>query len=409
LQYVLKYYPFNFYTFVILIINLKITLMAEISIYGEIVPFKWFDSGFEYDLSDLNRSLEALKDITEGEELIINIHCPGGCTVTGFAIFNKLRRFKEEKKITITTRVDGYCASMGVAILLAGDKRIGNAFAEPFVHNAWSWVWDGVDKKSALKIAEDLTRTDNLIATLYEQRTNISQADALLLMDAETWLTPEQCMEKGFYTELEDALVPVDKEVFNTYRAQRPTKQNNSNNNNNAMSNKKKESILNRINKLFAKNLIVFTAEQKELDFYDLVEGETPGIGDKATFDGKPAGDSNDGTYVMSSGETYVFTGEELTTITPADENTEDATDLAAENAALKEKIANLEASEVSNKLEISNLKKDLKSRNSLLKELAAVEADDGEDDTPKPEAGRQNNAGKKDEVLTRNLWAGIK
>ena len=383
--------------------------MAEISIYGEIVPFKWYDSGFEYDLSDLNKSLEALKDITEGEELIINIHCPGGCTVTGFAIFNKLRRFKDEKKINITTRVDGCCASMGVAILLAGDKRIGNAFAEPFVHNAWSWVWDGVDKKSALKIAEDLTRTDNLIATLYEQRTNISRADALLLMDAETWLTPEQCMEKGFYTELEDALVPVDKEVFNSLRALRPTKQNNTNNNNNAMSNKR-QGIVNKVIKFLegSKNLIVFTAEQKELDFHELEEGDTPGIGDKATFDGKPAGDSNDGTYVMASGETYAFTGEELTTITPADDTGDDNVDLAVENAALKEEIANLKATETSNNLVISNLKKDLKTHKNLLAELAAVEADDEDEEEDKPQ-GRQNKKTVDTAPKTRNLFANIK
>lgn len=386
--------------------------MREISIYGEIVPFKWWECGFEYDLADLNRSLEALSDMQEGEELVVNIHSPGGCTVTGFAIFNKLRRFKEDKKITITTRVDGYCASMGVAILLAGDKRIGNAFAEPFVHNAWTWLWDGVDKNSAKKISEDLARTDDLIATLYEQRTNINKEEALALMDANTWLTPEQCMEKGFYTDLEDALVPVDKEVFNSLRAQRPKKENNSNNNNNAMSNKKKESILNKINKLFAKNLIVFTAEQKELDFYDLVEGDTPGIGDKATFYGKPAGDSNDGTYVMASGETYVFTGEELTTITPADDNTEDdSVDLAAENAALQEQVNTLTAELTANKLVISNLKKDNKVKTDLLRDLAAVEAEDDEDDEDEKPQGRQNKSkGKSDDApLTRNLFANIK
>ena len=385
--------------------------MAEISIYGDIVPFKYWGDA-EYDLSDLNSALASL-DTSGDKELIVNIHTFGGCTITAFAIYNKLRRFKREKGVNITTRVDGYCASAGVALLLAGDKRIGNAYAEPFVHNAWTWAWDDLDKKKATKIAEDLTKTDNQIAALYADRTTITVEEALAFMDADTWLTADQCMQYGFFTELEADVIVTDKaEVFNSLRALRPTKQNNSNNNNNAMSNKKKESILNRINKLFAKNLIVFTAEQKELDFYDLVEGDTPGIGDKATFDGKPAGDSNDGTYVMASGETYVFTGEELTTITPADENTEDDTDLAAENAALKEEIANLKATETSNNLVISNLKKDLKTHKNLLAELAAVEADDeeDEDETPKPEKGRQNNAGKKDDApKTRNLFANIK
>ena len=59
--------------------------------------------------------------------------------------------------------------------------------------------------------------------------------------------------------------------------------------------------------------------------------------------------------------------------------------------------------------LEISNLKKDLKSRNSLLKELAAVEAEDDEEEE-KPQ-GRQNKTkGKSDDApLTRNLFANIK
>lgn len=382
--------------------------MAEISIYGEIVPFKWWEGGFEYDLSDLNKSLEALKDIAEGEELIVNIHSPGGCTITGFSIYNKLRRFKNEKKINLTTRIDGYCCSIGITIFLAGDKRIGNAFAEPFVHNAWTWTWEDIDKKKAIKMAEDLSRTDNTIASQYELRTNVTLEEALALMDASTWLTPEQCMEKGFYTELEDAIVPVDKEVFNSWNGAKRNNTNNSNNNN-AMSNKR-QGIVNKVIKFLegTKNLIVFTAEQKELDFYDLVEGDTPGIGDKATFDDKPAGDSNDGTYVMASGETYVFTGEELTTITPAD-TTEDSSDLVAENAALKEKIENLKAVETSNKLKISNLKKDLKTHKDLLAELAAIEADDEDEEDEVPPA-RQNKKGKEDDApKTRNLFANIK
>ena len=387
--------------------------MAEISIYGDIVTFKfWKDAG--YDLSDLNSALSAL-DTTSDKELVVNIHTFGGCTITAFAIYNKLRRFKREKGVNITTRVDGYCASAGVALLLAGDKRIGNAYAEPFVHNAWTWAWDDLDKKKATKIAEDLTKTDNQIATLYADRTSITTEEALAFMDADTWLTADQCMQYGFFTELEADVIVTDKaEVFNSLRALRPSKQNNTNNNNNAMSNKR-QGIVNRVIKFLegSKNLVVFTAEQKELDFYELEEGDTPGIGDKATFDGKPAGDSNDGTYVMASGETYVFTGEELTTITPADDAGDGTEDLAAENAALKEEIANLKATETSNNLVISNLKKDLKTHKNLLAELAAVEADDeeDEDETPKPEKGRQNNSrGKADDApKTRNLFANIK
>lgn len=386
--------------------------MPEISIYGEIVPFKWWEGGFEYDLSDLNKSLEALSDIKEGDELIVNIHSPGGCTITGFSIYNKLRRFKNEKNINLTTRIDGYCCSIGVTIFLAGDKRIGNGFAEPFVHNAWTWTWEDIDKKKAAKIAEDLTRTDNTIATQYEQRTNITKDQALALMDADTWLTPEQCMEYGFYTELEDAIVPVDKEVFNSWRANRVNK---SNNNTNDMSKDKNgllADVVKAANKFLGidtkKNKIVYTATSEELDFYELTDEDTPAVGDKATFGGNPAGDSNNGEYVMATGETYKFTGEELTEIVPAVENSDD---LATENAALKEENATLKAEAATNKLVITNLKKDLATSKNLLAQFAAIQTEDedseeGEEEIP--QARQHKNKTDKD-VPTRNLFANIK
>lgn len=384
--------------------------MAEISIYGEIVPFKWWDGGFEYDLSDLNASLEALADIAAGDELIVNIHSPGGCTITGFSIYNKLRRFKKEKNINLTTRIDGYCCSIGVTIFLAGDKRIGNAFAEPFVHNAWTWTWEDIDKKKATKLAEDLTRTDNTIASQYELRTNITKDEALALMDANTWLTPEQCLEKGFYTELEDAIVPVDKEVFNSWRANRK----NTNNNTDNMS-KKKDGLFAELQKAAnkflgtaPKNKIVFTATNEELDFYELTDEDTPAVGDKATFDGKPAGDSNDGTYVMATGETYKFTGEELTEIVEASTD-EDTTDLATENAALKEEIAALKAESTTNKVAITNLKNELKTSKNLVAQFAAINVEDEDEDEDDISTPREGKKASSKEVLTRNLFANIK
>src|SRR5690606_8257189 len=136
----------------------------EINIYGDIVPFKWLNDGSEYDLKDLNASLSAITP-EEGDELIVNIHTFGGCTSTAFGIYNKLQRFRDQNKITLTTRVDGWCASSGVIILLAGDRRIGNQFAEPFVHNAWTFTMG--DKNDHQKQMEDLARVDDQIASLY--------------------------------------------------------------------------------------------------------------------------------------------------------------------------------------------------------------------------------------------------
>ncbi len=111
--------------------------MHEINIYGDIVPFKWYDDGSEFDVSDFNKAIKEI-DFKDGDELIFNIHTFGGCTTTAFNIYNKILNIKQRHNLTVTTHIDGYCASSGVILLLAGDKRIGNAYAEPFIHNAWT-------------------------------------------------------------------------------------------------------------------------------------------------------------------------------------------------------------------------------------------------------------------------------
>ena len=395
--------------------------MREIYIYGDIVPFKWYNDGSEYDLSDLNNSLSGLS-MEAGEDLIVNIHTFGGCTLTAFGIFNKLRRFATDNKIKLTTRIDGYCASAGVSIFLAGDRRIGNSYAEPFVHNAWTWMMGG-DKKEAQKIAEDLTKTDNNIAALYADRTNISVEQALQLMDADSWLSAEQCMEMGFYTELENVYV-ADREVFNSLRKERKS---NFNNNIDMSKNKKNADTLwaeikNSVNTFFgtegSKNKIVYTAANEALDFYELADDATPVVGDKATFDGKPAGESNDGTYVMASGETYKFTGEELTEIMPATDggngSGENGADnaLETENAELKNQITAKDAI-------IANLTKENKAKDKRIKDAETIlnkiqngftdDEDLDDEDLDDEPAGRNPKNNKSAEVETRNLWASIK
>lgn len=313
----------------------------EINIYGDIVPFKWCNDGTEFDRADLNSAIDSL-GLQEGDELIYNIHTFGGCTTTAFAMYNKLKRVKSEKKITLTSRADGYCASSGVILLLAADKRIGSKYLKPFVHNAWTFKMG--DKNEMLKIYEELDAVDAAISELYSEETSITKEEAQNLMNESRDLNLDECILFGFYTELENVKVVEAEEVFNSIISRRNNFKNNMNTEKKTVWNKLKQDI----DAFFgtpsqAKNKIVFTAENAELDFYELADDATPAIGDKAKYDGKPAGDSNEGTYVLQSGETYTFSGEELTSITPKEEEVDTAVeDLKAENATLATEIENL-------------------------------------------------------------------
>lgn len=384
----------------------------EINIYGDIVPFHsgWSD---EYSLKDLNADLGKLT-VTENDELIVNIHTYGGCTATAFGIRTKLQRFKKENNINLSTRVDGWCASSGVIILLASnEKRIGSSYAEPFIHNAWTWTMG--DKNQHQKQMEDLARVDNQIATLYSEVTNITIEEAVALMNADGFISAEKSLEYGFFTELEDVEV-VEIEVMNSIKKNNIQNRQKIQNN---MSEKNKtaerKSIMQKIENFLkgSRNKIVFTADNSELDFYELDDDATPSVGDKAKFDGKPAGDSNDGEYTMSSGEVYKFTGEELTEIV-AKEDEED--DLEAENTALTTENENL-------KTEIENLKKERTATNKKLSDATSIingfkdlSKDDEEDEekkrdpkTPKDDTSKSRVGNAFNKLKNKNTDGGNK
>lgn len=321
----------------------------EINIYGDIVPFKMFNDGSEFDRSDLNEVLESL-DLKEGDELIYNLHTFGGCVTTAFSMFNKLKRIKNEKKITLVSRSDGFCASSGVILLLAADKRIGSKYLKPFVHNAWTWN-PATDKNEAKKIYEDLEKVDNEIAELYAETTSITKEKALELMNESRDVTIDECLNFGFYTEIENVYSSENSLILNSLRK---INSNNRNLNKSKMSKKNLsqdeaisaiDKILNAIglgNKSKTKNKMVHDATgEVEIDFPDLEASDTPSAGDKATIDGVAA----QGEYLMPNGETYCFEAGELIEIKPKeDEDNSDDDWTEEEMNALKEEVKNLKA-----------------------------------------------------------------
>lgn len=316
----------------------------EINIYGDIVPFKMWNDGSEYDRADLNNAIDGL-DLQEGDELLYNIHTFGGCTTTAFSMYNKLLRIKSEKKITLTSRSDGYCASSGVILLLAADKRIGSKYLTPFVHNAWTWV-DGANKHEAKKAFESLDKTDNDIAELYSETTSITKDEALSLMNESRDVTIEECLSFGFYTDIENVYAAENSMILNSLRS-RNSKNRNLKSNQMSKDNITKEEvegtfdkILNKLgfkgSKSEPKNKMVLDATgEVEIDFPDLEANDTPSVGDMATVDGSPAM----GEHLMPNGETFVFAAGELMDIKPKEDEVDDNDE---EMVALQDEIENL-------------------------------------------------------------------
>lgn len=131
----------------------------------------------------------------------VQINSPGGDMFEGIAIYNILREHPQE----ITVKVMGMAASAASIIAMAGDQIQIGAASFLMIHNCWVLAMG--NRHDMTETAAWLAPFDQAMADVYAARTGMSAADAAKLMDAETYLSGSQALEKGFA----DSLLPSDK------------------------------------------------------------------------------------------------------------------------------------------------------------------------------------------------------
>ncbi|WP_052241529.1 head maturation protease, ClpP-related [Berryella intestinalis] len=180
---------------------------AEIVIYGDICSYPWDES----DVSSwgLSQRLAALPDTVE--EVTVRINSYGGEVAEGVAIYNALRACKAR----VTTVCDGFACSIASVIFMAGEERVMSDASLLMIHNASSWA--GGDAPKLRKLADDLDTITGLSRGIYLAATDLDEAELTRMMDDETWLTPEFCVEHGFATAVEssEASGPAQSARFN--------------------------------------------------------------------------------------------------------------------------------------------------------------------------------------------------
>jgi ATP-dependent protease ClpP protease subunit len=332
----------------------KLRQMHEIKIYGEIVSTYQKDNGAKgYSLVDLQNDLAK----AEGKEIRVRFNSPGGDVQEGFAMYDELRRYAKENKTKVHTFAEANLASIATVPFLSGDTRTISKTIEPFVHNAWNEAIG--DARMMRDNADELERCNDKIARHYSDHTDLTYKEARELMNNETSITAKEAVVIKFATAIEKVSRPAALLRFST------------NNNDNKMT--KPKGKLARIMAILAengiKNKIVYTAEQTEVDFYELEEDEPIEVGANAKIDGAEA----TGEHVMENGDTYVFEAGVLTEI--REKNAEgDGTE--EEMAALKAEIAELKAAAVETQTVIKALKTQNKAYAKSINLIKALEAE---------------------------------
>ena len=169
----------------------KSDTVADLYIYGDITSYKWDES--DTSAWGFKQELEELGDIAE---LNVHINSYGGETFQGLAIYNLLK----QNKAQVNVYVDGIAASSASIIAMAGDKVYMPKTALMMIHNCWLLTIGNA--KELRKTADDMDKIAVAYKEAYLSKVNITEEKLDKLLDEETYLTADECIEMGFADEI---------------------------------------------------------------------------------------------------------------------------------------------------------------------------------------------------------------
>lgn len=186
--------------------------IGELYIFGDIVRYRCDDS--DTSAKSFKQDLDALGDI---HTLNMYINSPGGSVFEGVAIYNILKRHKAK----VNVHIDALAASIASVIAMAGDTIHMPSNAMMMIHNPWTVTWGNAAELR--KAAEDLDRVGVSMKQSYLDRAGdkLDEMKLTELLDAETWLTAQECLDYGLCDvigEENQAAACISNELFAKYK-----------------------------------------------------------------------------------------------------------------------------------------------------------------------------------------------
>ena len=173
----------------------KTETSADLYVYSTIS--RWGADWGELSSKDVINAVKGLGNISQ---LNIHINSPGGSVAEGLAI----RAFLAQQSFKKTVYIDSLCASIATAIAFgigAGVHMEETALV--MIHRAWTYT-EG-NAVQLRKEADVLDKHDAQLKKVYLERTNgnLSEDEIIKMMDEETWLDADECLEYGFIDAIE--------------------------------------------------------------------------------------------------------------------------------------------------------------------------------------------------------------
>lgn len=174
----------------------------ELYIYGDVEgrTFDWENWRYVTSENSAQHFREELAKYPDAKRIDIYINSYGGDVFEGTAIYNQLKRHQARKVV----HVDGFACSIASVIAMAGDEVIMPRNTLMMIHNMWVCACGNAAelRKSADDL--DVINTAGRQAYLQKAGDKLPEDQLAEMMDAETWLTAERCVELGLADRLAD-------------------------------------------------------------------------------------------------------------------------------------------------------------------------------------------------------------
>ena len=167
----------------------------DLYIYGDVESdgYDWWNERIIESETSANHFREELAKHPNVEQINIYINSYGGSVFEGTAIYNQLKRHAAHK----TVYIDGFACSIASVIAMAGDEVVMPKNALMMIHNMWMWVNGNAAELRKAADDLDIINTAGRGAYLDKAGDKLDESKLVEMMDAETWLTAEQCIQYG--------------------------------------------------------------------------------------------------------------------------------------------------------------------------------------------------------------------
>ena len=164
------------------------TRTADITIYGNIdssaeLYRNWGMSEGEVSARDVKQAIDEL----DVDVINVYINSYGG----------------EVAEAQVHTYCDGFACSASTIVFCAGDTRTMGSIALMMIHNCMSHLGYATSEEMR-KAADDNDKINQSSIEAYKKVSNLSEDEIKAMMDKETWLTAQECLDYGFATEVCD-------------------------------------------------------------------------------------------------------------------------------------------------------------------------------------------------------------